>query len=133
MGNIEVNVLRLRRVRGRYFWRPTKAVKKLGFANTPLGDDLVTATQEAQRLNAGVEKIRRGANDRPEPVRGSIAHVIKLYKADDAFTRLKPRTSQRVRKNPPRDRARRWQGDGRGDHAVDAMLESIFAFMLLLL
>jgi len=92
MGNIEVNVLRLRRVRGRYFWRPTNAVKKLGFANTPLGEDLFTAIQEAQRLNAEVEKIRRGANDRPEPVHGSIAHAIKLYKADDAFTRLKPRT-----------------------------------------
>src|SRR5215472_4707392 len=92
MGNLEVNVPRLRRVRSRYFWRPTKAVKKLGFTNTPLGGDLLDAIQEAQRLNAEVEKIRRGADNRPGPQRGSIAHVIKIYRSDDAFTRLKPRT-----------------------------------------
>jgi hypothetical protein len=31
MGQIEVNIPRLRQIHGRYFWRPTKAVKALGF------------------------------------------------------------------------------------------------------
>jgi hypothetical protein len=90
MGGIEVNVPRMRCIHGRYFWRPTKAVKQIGFANVPLGGDLVKAVQEARRLNDEVERVRRGADDRP--VHGSIAHVIKKYRADDAFTQLKPTT-----------------------------------------
>jgi hypothetical protein len=74
MGGIEVSVPRLRRIHGRYFWRPTKAVKQLGFANVALGGDLVKAVQEARRLNDEVQRLRRGADDRP--VHGSIAHVI---------------------------------------------------------
>jgi len=92
MGDIKVTISRLRRIHGRYFWRPTKAVKALGFANVPLGADLLKAAAEAQRLNAEVEWVRRGADERPGPPRGTIAHVIELYKADDAFTRLRPKT-----------------------------------------
>jgi hypothetical protein len=92
MGGIEVNVPRLRRIHRRYFWRPTKAVKQLGFANAALGSDPLKAVREAQRLNDEVEKVRRGADDRPGPLHGSIAHVIQIYRADDAFTNLKPRT-----------------------------------------
>jgi hypothetical protein len=92
MGNIEVNVPRLRKIHGRYFWRPTAAVKRLGFANVPLGDDLLKAAIEAQRLNAEVEKVRRGADIPSGPQRGSIAHVIQIYRADDSFTRLRPKT-----------------------------------------
>jgi hypothetical protein len=94
VGNIEVNVPCLRCISGRYFWRPTNAVKRLGFTNVALGSDLFKAIQEAQRLNEQVEKIRRGADDRPGPQRGSIAHVIKIYRFDDAFTRLRPKTRQ---------------------------------------
>ena len=50
MGGIKVVVPRLRCIHGRYFWRPTKAVKQIGFANVPLGSDLVNAIQEARRL-----------------------------------------------------------------------------------
>src|SRR5215469_6414168 len=92
MGNIEVNVPRLRLVHGRYFWRPTKAIKRLGFTNVALGDDLLKAVREARRLNDQVEKVKRGADHREGPTRGSVAHVIRLYKADEAFTNLKPRT-----------------------------------------
>jgi len=55
-----VNVPRMRCIHGRYFWRPTKAVKRLGFANVALGADLLKAVQEAGRLNDEVEKVRRG-------------------------------------------------------------------------
>jgi hypothetical protein len=92
MGNIEVNVPRLRLVHGRYFWRPTEAIKRLGFTNVALGDDLLKAVKEARRLNDQVEKVKRGADHREGPPRGSVAHVIRLYKADEAFTNLKPRT-----------------------------------------
>jgi hypothetical protein len=92
MGNIEVNVPRLRLVHGRYFWRPTEAIKRLGFTNVALGDDLLKAVKEARRLNDQVEKVKRGADHREGPARGSVAHVIRLYKADEAFTNLKPRT-----------------------------------------
>ena len=92
MGQIEVNVPRLRYIHGRYFWRPTKAVKALGFANVPLGDDLFRAAAEAQRLNAQVDKVRRGSEKPPMVQRGSVAHVIEIYRADEAFAQLKPRT-----------------------------------------
>jgi hypothetical protein len=94
VGNIEVNVPRLRRIHGRFFWRPTNSVKKLGFVNTPLGGELFRAIQEAQRLNEQVERSRRCTDDRAGPHRGSIAHLIKIYRVDDAFTRLRPKTRQ---------------------------------------
>ena len=90
MGGIKVNVPRLRCIHGRYFWRPTKAVKQLGFANVPLGGDLVKAIQEARRLNDEVQRPRRDADD--GPVHGSIAHVIKTYRSDETFAQLQPRT-----------------------------------------
>lgn len=92
MGKIEVSVPRLRCIHGRYFWRPTRAVKALGFANVPLGDDLVRAVQEARRLNEEVKKARCGADRQAGPRHGSVAHVVRLYRVDDAFTRLKPKT-----------------------------------------
>jgi Phage integrase family len=92
MGDIKVTVPRLRRISGRYYWRPTEAVRALGFANVPLGGDLLTAVAEAQRLNAEVERARLGADEWPSPRRGSVAHVIKIYRTDDAFTRLRKKT-----------------------------------------
>jgi hypothetical protein len=92
MGNINVNVPRLRLVHGRYFWRPTKAVQRLGFTNVALGNDLLKAVKEAQRLNDQVAKIKRGADHRESPAHGSVAHVVQLYKADEVFTNLKPKT-----------------------------------------
>jgi hypothetical protein len=92
MGEISVSVPRLRQIAGRYFWRPTAAVKRLGFRNVPLGDDLLKAVAYAQRLNAEVDMARRGVDQRNERPRGSIGHVITVYRRDDAFTRLRPKT-----------------------------------------
>jgi hypothetical protein len=89
MGTFEVKRLRL--IRGRYFWRPTAAVRALGFQNVPLGADVLKAVAEARRLNIEVEKARRGA-EAAGPARGTIAHVIKIYRADDSYLRLALKT-----------------------------------------
>src|SRR5215471_13541003 len=114
MGQIEVNVPRLRCIHGRYFWRPTKAVKQLGFANVPLGSDLVKAVQEARRRNDEVERVRRRADD--GPVHGSIAHVIKTYREDEAFAQLKPRTRSGYERILREIELRRRRHNGRGDY-----------------
>lgn len=84
MGGITVTVPRLRQIAGRYFWRPTGAVKALGFTAEPLGSDPVAAISRAQELNAEVEMTRRqpGAVVRT----GTMADLIRLYKLDDVFT-----------------------------------------------
>ena len=55
-----VTVKRLRYTSGRYFWRPTPAVKRLGFAAEALGSDLARAVARAQKLNDLVEQAVGG-------------------------------------------------------------------------
>ena len=91
MGEVRVSVPRLRFVRGRFFWRPTPAVKRLGFAARALGADPDRAIAAARALNAEVEARQRGeVVGRPDP--SSIAGVIAAYRADPRFAELAPAT-----------------------------------------
>jgi len=92
LGKIRVNEPRLRMIAGRYFWRPTAAVKKLGFANQALGADPVVALNEARRLNNAVREALAGAAT-PSIVKNSISDVIAKYRASAKFTlKLAPKT-----------------------------------------
>ena len=55
MGNITMNVKRLRIIAGRYYWRPSATLKVKGFHAEPLGADPVKAITRAQELNRRVE------------------------------------------------------------------------------
>ncbi len=82
-----IAVSRLRKISGRYYWRPTRAVKGLGFHAEALGPDLAKAVTRAEELNAEVAKATAG-----EPSRqigpGTMADIIATYEADSSFTRL---------------------------------------------
>ena len=66
---VRVNISRLtaRRIRGKtYFaWRPTRAVKALGFEQESFGTDETRAIIRSVELNAQV-KAERAKRDRPE-------------------------------------------------------------------
>ena len=92
----QVNVPRLRLIAGRYYWRPTPAVRALGFTNAALGRDLSKAMIEAQRLNEAVERAERGQAAAPSA--GSVAAVIRDYLASDWFAEKAPATRAGYRK-----------------------------------
>jgi hypothetical protein len=75
MGNVDVP--RLRKIAGRYFWRPTPTIRALGFENQALGSNRAKAIELAERWNAAVERALR--NEPAAPVPGSVAAVIRDY------------------------------------------------------
>ena len=89
---ISVNVpLRVRLIRGAYYWQPTKAVKKLGFSAQPLGREPILAFTRARQLNDQV--VAERATERKEAVRPkSISALIQLYRSEPAFKGLSPKT-----------------------------------------
>jgi integrase len=92
LGIIAMSVPRLRLIAGRYFWRPTKAVKALGFANESLGSDLHTAIARARDLNKQVEKAKSGIKDSPQPKARTISALIDAYQGSAGYTALKRST-----------------------------------------
>ncbi len=90
MGEVSVNVPRLRRIAGRYYWRPTPAIKRLGFRMVALGADLVKAIDTAQRLNAQVERQLAGVAEGPRD--GTVAALLLAYEREDHFATLRPNT-----------------------------------------
>lgn len=92
MGQIRVSVPRLRKISGRYYWRPTPAIRQLGFSNVALGADPAKAMARADELNTTVENEIRGIL--PQPKEGSLKALCRLYQADESFERLKPNTKR---------------------------------------
>ncbi len=88
MGKLTLDVPRMRFIAGRYFWRPTPAVRKLGFAAEALGEDLAKAIERARHMNAMVEQERKRGPGAPGLAPGSIAHLVALFRKDLRFTRL---------------------------------------------
>lgn len=82
-------VQRVRKIKGRYYWWPTDAVKKLGFTSEPLGADLDAAIARANHLNAQV----KAAQEKPEGEReagvrpGSVAALIRAYRHSTVWER----------------------------------------------
>jgi integrase len=91
MGEVRMKVPRLRKIAGRFYWWPTPAVQKLGFASQALGADPVEAAAKAHKLNDQVERERRGVDQRPaEPE--TVAALVRLYRSDPAFKNRRPAT-----------------------------------------
>jgi integrase len=98
MGRVELNVPRMKRVAGRWYWRTTAAVKALGFCDEALGDDADKAIARARDLNAQVESERaRRAGLPPSIIPGSVAALIGKYEASPQFAKLAPKTKQDYR------------------------------------
>ena len=105
MGGVKVR--RLRCIAGRYFWRPTPAIRRLGFANEALGSDLghsmaqsvdrsLAANGKASYFLRGhgeadhdhIQRIEReiAAQGVSDEDRGDILHVAKV--SADLYARL---------------------------------------------
>jgi len=84
----------MRFIAGRYFWRPTPAVRKLGFAAEALGEDLTKAVERARHMNAMVEHERKRGGGEPGLLPGSIAHLVAMFRKDLRFTRLAANTQR---------------------------------------
>jgi hypothetical protein len=86
---IRVKVPRMRKIKGRYFWWPAPAVRRLGFRSEPLGAELSAAIARANFLNAQVETERKAPDpDKPATVRpGSVAQLIRHYRASPKWTK----------------------------------------------
>ena len=86
---------RTRFVRGRYYWQPAPAVRRLGFAACPLGADQGRADDRAREINARVDAAlaHHVQTTRPlGPVPHSVAHAIRVYGTSEQFQQLAPRT-----------------------------------------
>jgi hypothetical protein len=94
MGEVRLIVPRLRLIKGRYFWRPTAAVKGLGFAAEALGRDMDLAIGRARELNALVEAARRGETAPAQPTRETLAALIVHYRKSPKWKRLAPKTRE---------------------------------------
>lgn len=95
MGEIRVKVERLRLINGAFYWRPTPAVRALGFENMALGQDPQAAIERAKQLNEAVARAKRG---RPaEPTRGTVAAVIRDYCKSQRYIDLAPSTQYNYR------------------------------------
>lgn len=95
MGTLTVKVPRIITVKGRYYWRPTPAVKKLGFHNEALGTDLGKAIERAKFLNAEVDaEVGRAPKQEASPRQGTVADLIRIYRRGERYKNLAPKTSR---------------------------------------
>jgi integrase len=79
----------------RVWWEPTDEVKALGFDVVELDARRATwSAREARRLNAEVERVRKGGARRT-PSRGrTIDNLIDEYRKSSAWKKLRPKTVQ---------------------------------------
>lgn len=89
MGEIRVRVPYLVTVRGRHYWQPGKAVRKLGFEPQALGTDPYLAAEKARELNAAVDAVRQGRPVGQADPR-AVASLIAAYKRSPAYLNLRP-------------------------------------------
>jgi len=96
MGQLKIRYLVAKRQKGGhdlYNWQPSEALRKVGFKAQPLGKILVDAIRKAEALNAEVDAWRAGMVPQVNKPY-TIPWLVKLYKADEVYTDLKPKTQQ---------------------------------------
>lgn len=80
----------------RYYWQPSADLRAHGFALIRLSDDETQAIAEAQSWNAKVARYRAGDDDAANrrPAAGTLADLIRLYRASRYYGDLAPKTRQ---------------------------------------
>ena len=100
LGGSRVKLPRHFSVKGRpggkrlHYWSPSPSLRRLGFRDRRLSDDIAIAIREAEELNAEADRYRMevarvGAG---APLPGTVRWLIRLYKAHDDFIDLAERT-----------------------------------------
>ena len=82
-----------------FYWQPNTALRAAGYRTHRLAREtnlLADAIVEAERFNADIDAWRAGT--KPEPMRAySMPWIIRLYSADEGFTRLADSTKKGYR------------------------------------
>ena len=81
---MNVKVRHLHKIKGRWYWIPSKTAKALGFSSEPLGSEIRAATKRAEELNAQLdaERVRKSP---ARVAQGTVAALIKRYLASPLF------------------------------------------------
>jgi hypothetical protein len=87
---VKAPVRHLHRLKGRWYWIPSKSAKKLGFRSAPLGADLHKATQQAEELNKQLDAERDHIPAKARP--RSVADLIQAYRSSPQFEDRAPKT-----------------------------------------
>jgi integrase len=81
-----------------WYWQPSKTLREAGWATRRLADDPATARQEAERINADVERWRLSramGTDGRAIVPGSVKALITAYRASEDYAGLAASTRHR--------------------------------------
>jgi integrase len=79
----------------RYFWQPRTELIKAGWKIQRLSNNKTTALQEAERLNADLDKWRDGLRESPTNAKqGSIEALIQSFKNSHRWKDLAPKTQE---------------------------------------
>ena len=117
----------------RYFWQPAAALRVHGWRLQRLSDDKREAVAKAMALNAELDAWRSGTLPLPLPGVAAplpvvepqtLAHVIRVYKADRIFTELRPRTKRSYQQNMRF--LEDWGGDKRVAAVTHKVVESLY-------
>jgi integrase len=77
-----------------YYWQPTRILRAAGFLPRRLAErtnDVADAVREAEAFNRELDAWRAGRV--PVPIQpGTIPWLVKLYRADERYTSLRPKT-----------------------------------------
>jgi integrase len=96
VGRVKIRYLVTKRQKSRtlYYWQPTRVLREAGFLPRRLAErtnDIVDAVREAEELNRQLDAWRTG--HAPVPIQpGTMPWLVKLYRADERYTSLRPKT-----------------------------------------
>jgi len=78
-----------------YYWRPSPSLRRLGFRDRRLSNDVAIARVEAESFNLEADRYRADvatnrAGKAPSP--GTLAHLVAQYRSHEDFLELAPAT-----------------------------------------
>lgn len=95
MAKIKIRYLttyRGKRSRPRHFWQPSKALRRAGWRLVRLPDEAIEAAEQAERINAAVDRWRAGQGSLETPP--TMAVLVDRYRASRFYEARKPETKR---------------------------------------
>lgn len=82
-----------------HYWQPSAELREFGWTMQRLSDDLSEAVQQAERINADVDRWYAGGKTAAGPREGSVSDLIKRYSSSEAFDSLAEKTRREYTKH----------------------------------
>lgn len=122
----------------RFYWQPASVLRAAGWRPQRLPDDPRMAAERAEELNREVDAWRRGEAPRNTPAAaaerarrraaetlpGSVAALVRDYKASRFWTALKPRTQTEY--SVYLDKIVDWAGEEQARHISPAAVQAFY-------